>query len=574
MRQGGIGKGKAPGNKALDPAQAPVILPSATVPPQDYGSFQTSELKNPQEVNSMAPPAEFSESGLYQSDRMGNQMAYRPKALPDMPDPDTIPIRPIPREKLDGREYGRKFLDKMFAYVPGMKAKDAAWVIAKKAEFTKRLEDLGANPTPEEMHAALMDMYENTMGPLPTPTMGFSPEAQAALDEAFADDPVVAEMGPQFLDQEELLAAAGYALGGLFTGRGIQDGLQVFNKVWGRGEARRNEQAQKAAQEAKLRRDRAIQKFKRQTEIDDKNFQQEGYEARDQRTQDREVMRNLLGGVRDEMREDSIRDRRLLEMATENYWKFLQMGDSARAQQVADFYEMQTGRPLADEFRKLDPTAKEEATKASTEKTYAEIDRMKEVVKGLKLDNTFKLESLPERIEKVAIDNEVSRQRLAKLMIEVANLDDMLKAKTMKEWASIEEIKKRGDAAMLRASAASIRASSGGTTTSSGGAGSSGGSDAAIREQRLRLGQMQTAYNTDIDNTRQLLNEARAAITNFEKSASDAELMRDTEGAKKLRDMAAKKRTDEKVLEKRLNDRMADYGRVVKQIEALTGVGK
>jgi hypothetical protein len=386
---------------------------------------------------------------------MAERIASAPQPLPDVPDPEEMPIRPVPRTKVDGKEWGRRFIQRAWGTpLEDETPEDMAWRIRQQNAMLKRLEALPGTPTPEEVRAALMDHYENIVGPVEVPVQEFDPEARRALLEAFAPTPDAQGLRYEDVDQAELMAALGYGLANLFRGGSFADAVRMLGKVADSAQARADRRNEKAREDAELRRRMAIEEWRRLNQIADANFQQRGYDARDARALQRQQAMADATAERQRAYNEQILERQLAAA----YFDFLAKGDPARAAQVKEYMESVTGDRYSDSFVRLPKTADQELKQAQARATDVKAMQGLEALRGMGLENDFKDATFDERVRRIFLGNVKLEEEIGKLREEVKYLPQKMQADIARTWASVQEIRQRSAANMMRAEAAMIQA--------------------------------------------------------------------------------------------------------------------
>lgn len=419
-----------PANKGLDPGAMPVMpgMPSPMVDPKPLP--QQFDLLNRSGAERIQRDFQNTASEAIQRE------IVQSRGMPEVKPPSAIPIQPVPRQRVDGRQWGKQFIQRAFGTpLPGETPEDMAWRIRQSNLMTQKLDQIPGDLTPEEAQAALMDHYEGIMGPVEIPVQTFSPDAQAALRDLFAPDPEQPTLGIGDIDEAELMAALGYAVGGLFKGGSFGDALLTFDQVRQRGQQKVDTKYQQDLEAAKLRRQAAIEKWKRVNQIEDANFTQRGYDARDQRTLQRQKENADAIADREASRGDATFRR---EMARQ-YFGFLASGDPARAAQVKAFYESETGQKVDDSFSVLAPTVGQRVHESQVRQNDANTLKALEALRGMGLDNDLKEATFSEQVYKVFLGNRKAAAEIEQIQKETEFIPEKYRSEIARTWMGVLE---------------------------------------------------------------------------------------------------------------------------------------
>jgi hypothetical protein len=339
------------------------------------------------------------------------------------------------RVNVDASETLRTLLDERLKWVPGESASELEWKLRKKDEIMRKMGPSVGSMTPVEVRQAI-EQLDMAYVPQEQAFQSFSPESQALLEQAYGGKMPMRRMaGLGDIDPEQAAALGAYLLVSKLMGRnpGV-DVLQGIGMLHGKAQEGVDLQYQADVQEDEMRRKGALAAFQRLGGIEDFNAEQAGFMARDERTAAREEQRDIRTGARQEDADE----RKFMKSMADNYFRFLSSGDPARAAQVKQYVEAQTGKKLDDSFNELDATTSQAYTQELTKNAVVDRALKMERVIGARNLNEFDRRTLNDRVRAVQQKVENADMVLDRLEQELEFLPEKLRSQEAQRALDLE----------------------------------------------------------------------------------------------------------------------------------------
>lgn len=356
----------------------------------------------------------------------------------------------IPGHLFDARSVIDSGLRQQYRAASGDSLDQMAGKIQGLADARGALLPMASNMTPEEAMQLLDKNYIDAMGDT-LPVQAMSPQERAYYEAAFnvGDAP-----GRQFarlsdVPKQMMDFALGYGLVGLLSGEGLAPVSQIGNYFMGRTQEGLDEQYKASLGEFQSKREANLALAKRQAEIDDNNFQQQGYQAKD--------VREALGSVAREVasleRQTQVEAQKFLNSFSKDIANFIQTGDADRFEPVvalATQISPKLGEALWG-IRSLSKTSKEALDDARRDSTVILSERTAQLIKQSeslfplqkgKLEN--ELRKAGNQADLVAAQMELVKEKVKSWPREVA-------AQVMLASARAESLRVQAKAALTRA---------------------------------------------------------------------------------------------------------------------------
>ena len=366
---------------------------------------------------------------------------------PPAEDSSSMPSAPmVINRKLNGKQILADLMTGFLRQTDGDSTHDIAWKIRKVNDLQTQVQ--GMPEFGEEEAKIIAAQWYAANSDTPTPTQSFSPESQQMLDMAFggAPDPVYAS--DRHIDKGMLAAAAGMMIGNLFHGRSVGDAAPLIQRIMDDANQKAAMENQTNQQSYEAKRQRAMEMYKRMTSIEDANFVQQGYAARDGRMMDRQGEQAIAIAQRqaDAARASEIAQSRA---AIRNA---ILTGDPGRIGPLIDFHEANYPEDkLTDSVRNLSPTINQKgvmAKTANTEKTGALIDQQ---IRKATISNDLAEATFNDAVKQSQYKTKLSKGQLDKLEMEVKSLPAYYSARTAALLANASAHKMQAEAALIRA---------------------------------------------------------------------------------------------------------------------------
>lgn len=369
---------------------------------------------------------------------------------------------PIPADKIDWEGELEDSLNQAYAYREGDTVRGVSAKLRGRVDAAKRVKEwaktLERPPTPVETRQMVRGIYEATMGGAQPVAPTFSPEAQAALDAAFGTSPTRRIADINSLSKDQIGLAGGLLLAGLIRGKGPGQGLVALDSVI-RGQQPRLDaefQTQVANDEAKRKRgitefgritDLEDQATKRANDLEDFGLQQDAYEAKDERTAQRQFENSMAQLERQIQGQDAQAAR-----ATANTMlSTLPYIDSTRLNAFGAVYEQLTGKKLPEAYYNAKPTTKELIGQSTLEQNEIENTRTTKLVEGMGIKNERDRRMMENDIRRSGVNVKLAEASLKMLQAKIKAFPAQVQSEILYKQAM-------GQAAIQRAAAAIAQA--------------------------------------------------------------------------------------------------------------------
>ncbi len=347
-------------------------------------------------------------------------------------------IEPISGQKFNTSTVLMAGIDKMFQGTENDSLEDLAYKIEGKSKVRSDIAPLLNSP--EEAMSSVMALMAK-FGGAQLPSQTLNPEEKAYIEAAFQVAPGRKFATIDDIPDDYINFAIGYGLVGLASG----DGLRGFTDAAGAGLANAQQGldqtfAQDTAQfEAQKALNMAL--AKRQGQIENANFQQEGYFAKDMRDLTEKVTSSVL-----------TLDRQTQVAVFSSIMPMIQSGDSDRW----NTYVETMGPTLKEKFgitlpKVLPKSSNELKTDATTASMQIKDQRLQQVMDFAADMQPLQKEKLMTQISLLDGQDEMATARVDLLRKQVAGYDRKLAADIMLIGARAEALRKQAQAALERA---------------------------------------------------------------------------------------------------------------------------
>ena len=440
---------RLPGKPAKDPQLPPFVpsvLPPGYVPnqPQPATAAKQGVPVPPQNPMTMqgpqTPPPAPAYAGKFQTAPQIdiNAVPTRAEELTGpngVIDHSKIPV--IPASKFNTSTTLMGALDKMFMGAPTDSLEDLAYKIEGKSKARSDIAPMLNSPN--EAVSTILGLMRQ-YGAMALPSQTLSPEEQAYIEQSFQVGPGRKFATIDDIPDQYVNFALGYGLVGLMSG----GGLRGFTDAIGAGTANVQQQfdQQYAAEQAQFESQRAINAAlaKRQGEISNENFKQQGYYAKD--------MRDLVEKVTSNVQ---TLDRQMQIGVLTSLTDFFKTGDSDRWNQYVE-----TMGPALQKMGMVLPkmmpkTSKEAQIDATIKSMGLKDDRLIQVMQFAKELQPYQLEKMQEEISILSGKNEEATVRIDILRKQLGWMDEKSAAEVLLIGARAEALKKQAQARLIEA---------------------------------------------------------------------------------------------------------------------------
>lgn len=386
---------------------------------------------------------------------VGSPGPYQPEQPLSPPTPLVTNPAPLDPQKMNGKARLTSLIEQAFRPKPGASIADMNYLATKMTEFKRRMSMLSDNLTADDADV-IFDAWYKSVAPesVETPFATFSPEAQGALNEAFGGQmPLKRVAGPQDIDPNSAAMVGGMMLASLFRGRGIDSVMPMVSELLGRAQQRIDLNYENESAEIENRRKKALEQFKRISQIEDYNNEQRGYAARDERTAARDFQKSEQLASRTE--DSNIAAQK--KAAQTALYASIPHIDPERAIVLGRLFEQQWGEKLPKDFYEMTRTDAQRKTNAQIILTEEETAQVREKTKGIGFDNAVKEVTFESVVRKIAAEGLIKELDAQKLKIEIEKLPEKLDAQTSLLWAQAYSARERAKAALITAQKAGTK---------------------------------------------------------------------------------------------------------------------
>ena len=346
-------------------------------------------------------------------------------------------IQPVPGAKFNTATTLTSALDKMFKGTEQDSLDDLAYKIEGRSKARSDIAPLLNSP--DEAMSTVLSVI-NQFGGKQLPSQTLSPEETSYIEQSFEVGPGRKFATIDDIPDQYINFAIGYGLVGLASGGGLQGftgalGAGLANAQQGFDQQFANDQAQFEARRAM---NAAL--AKRQGAINDANFQQEGYYAKDMRDLVEKVTSSTMN-----------LDRQTKVAVMSSIMPMIQNGDSDRWNAYVETMGptlQQLGITLPKVLPKSSNEVKTDATVASMGIKDARLQQVMSFAADL---HPLERDKLMTQISILDGNDKVTTERLELLKKQVAGYDKKQAAELMLMGVRAESLKKQADAAVARA---------------------------------------------------------------------------------------------------------------------------